>query len=544
MKNFYWPTALVRALTGAALLAGLAACGSDDDGTVVSTSTGIVEGVENANSYSFLGIPYAAPPVGALRWRAPAAATAWTDVRPAKAFGPHCAQVTTPFGTASTSEDCLYLNVYTPKGSGPFPVMVWIHGGAFYLGQSDAYDPARLVAQGNVVVTINYRLGALGFMSHPALSAEQGGTSGNYGLMDQQAALRWVRANIANFGGNANNVTIFGESAGGFSVHSHLASPGSVGLFNKAIIMSGGYALGAGAQDTLAAAETKGATVAASAAALISAATNTTVPACTTAACLRALPASVLLGAQMAAWPSGPVPSVDGTVLTKSVRQALIDGTYTKVPLIQGTTADEWRLFVALDEIGTATTAKPYLGTPLNATTYPQSIVGTFPFLAGQQTALSAAVYPASGFGGNYSVAMGALGTDLLFTCNARWSSKQQKAGASVYAYEFADRTVPALFPVSFPMGAAHTTELNYLFNIAGKAAPTATQQVVADAIVGYWSRFAATGNPNTTAAPTAWPALGTTESVMQFGDTANTLVPDAAFTATHRCSTVWTPGV
>jgi para-nitrobenzyl esterase len=534
MKNSNWPGSVARAFTSAALLAGLAACGGGDETGVASTSQGAVQGNENATSFSYLGIPYAAPPVGELRWKAPVEPAAWSGKRSAQAFAPHCAQPGTAFGTVSVSEDCLYLNVYTPKGPGPYPVMVWIHGGAFYLGQSDAYDPARLVAQGNVVVTINYRLGALGFMAHPALSAEQGNKSGNYGLMDQQAALRWVKTNIANFGGNANNVTIFGESAGGFSVHSHLASPGSAGLFHKAIIQSGAYAVANGAQPTLAAAETVG-----------SGLTATLCPT-PTAACLRTIPVTTLLAAQSVAWPSGPVPAVDGVVLTKSVRQSLIDGTYAKVPLIQGTTADEWRLFVGLDELPTATpsTAKPYLGTALNATTYPQAIVGSFPFLAGQQTALSTAAYPAAAFGGSHSVAMGALGTDLLFTCNARWSSRQQKTGASVYSYEFSDRTARPLFPTSFPMGAAHTSELNYIFNMAGNPALTAAQQTVADSMITAWARFAATGNPNAAAAPTAWPALGASESVMQFGATANTLVPDATFSAIHRCTTVWTPGV
>lgn len=527
MKRSTWPMAATRLLMATTLLAGLAACGgSDDDAPTprAQTASGVVVGNEVAGSYNFLGIPYAAPPVGASRWRAPAAPASWSGDRIAKTFGAHCAQPGTPFGSASVSEDCLYLNVYRPKTAGPHPVMVWIHGGAFYLGESDAYNPAALVAQGNVVVTINYRLGALGFLSHPALSAEQGGNSGNYGLMDQQAALRWVRDNIANFGGNAGNVTIFGESAGGFSVHSHLASPGSANLFHKAIIMSGAYALDG--QPTLAAAETVGTALGTAAAC----------PAPQTADCLRAIPVTSLLTLQADAWPSGPIPSVDGVVLDASVKSKLLAGTYNEVPVLQGTTGDEWRLFVALDELGR--------GSALAAVDYPAAITETFPYLAAQAPALAAAVYPIAAYGNSPSIALGAIGTDLLFACNSRVSSKAQAAaGNNVYSYEFNDRTFTPAFPgLSFAMGAYHTSELGYLFTMAGRTLTT-DQQAVSARLVSAWSRFALTGNPNASGS-TDWPALGATQSVMSFNADGNALVTDAAFSTTHRCSTVWTPGV
>lgn len=539
MKNkSFWTTALA----GLAMATGLVACGGGSDDVEANTANGVVRGSISGNTISYKGIPYAAPPVGARRWAAPAAAANWSGVREAKSFGPHCAQPGTAFGAASTSEDCLYLNVYAPKAPGNYPVMVWIHGGAFYLGLSNGYNPERLVAQGNVVVTINYRLGALGFMAHPALSAEPGASnaSGNYGLMDQQAALRWVRDNIANFSGNRNNVTIFGESAGGFSVHSHLASPGSTGLFHKAIIQSGAYALGVGAQATLAQSEAVGTA--------IGNANNCAAPN-NTAACLRSIPVASLLTAQSAAWPSGPVPTVDGAVLPGSVLARLSAGTYNRVPLIQGATRDEWRLFVALDEVTAPTMAKPYLGAAINAGNYETAITGTFPFLAaapfpaGFPATLATAVYNPALFGGNHSVALGALGTDLLFACNSRWSAKLQEANASVYVYEFADDTVPPFIPGrSFPMGAAHTTELNYIFD-TGSFTRTAAQDAVAASLVSAWSRFAATGNPNPAATPTAWPAFGATDQIQQFNPVGITLVPDATFSATHRCS-VWTPGV
>jgi hypothetical protein len=178
-------------------------------------------------------------------------------VRDATRFAPHCPQSAGPFGQASTSEDCLFLNVFTPRhqqAGSHFPVMVWIHGGALVSGESNDYDPAGLVAHGVTVVTVNYRLGALGFLAHPAL-ADANGQSGDYGLMDQQAALRWVQRNIASFGGNPHNVTVFGESAGGLSTLAQVASPQARGLFERAIVESGSYNL---TQASLASAESAG----------------------------------------------------------------------------------------------------------------------------------------------------------------------------------------------------------------------------------------------------------------------------------------------
>ncbi len=531
MKGLNRTAAWARVLTGIALMGLLAACGGGSQDPQVRTASGLVGGNSGATANSYLGIPYAAAPVGERRWRAPAAPASWSGVRSAQNFGPHCAQPPTPFGAASISEDCLYLNVFTPKGPGPFPVMVWIHGGAFYLGHSNGYNPARLVDQGMVVVTLNYRLGALGFLSHPALSAEQGGASGNYGLMDQQAALRWVRDNIAAFSGNPDNVTLFGESAGGFSVHTHLASADSAGLFHKAIIMSGAYALDG--QAPLGAAESIGIALAA-----------TSCPA-QDIACLRSIPVATLLASQSLAWPSGPIPSVDGRVLTDSVKAHLLAGTYSQVPLIQGTTRDEWTLFVGLDELAAPTIAKPYLGAPLTLADYQDAIIGTFPYLAAQAAGLALGVYPPAAFGNSPSLALGALGTDHLFSCNSRLSSKLQKAGANVYAYEFADTTAsPPLPGISFDMGAAHTSELPYLFTMANRPPLTASQSVVANGFVGAFARFARTGDPNTATAPGAWAPWGTQDAVWSFDAIGTRSISDDDFTAAHHCTTVWTPGV
>src|SRR5215469_802584 len=273
-------------------------------GPVTGTDNGPVRGLAVGAVNEFLGIPYAAPPVGALRWQPPQPAASWSGVRDATRFGPHCPQGATPFGQASTSEDCLYLNVFTPshkQAGSHFPVMVWIHGGALITGESNDYDPSALVADGVTVVTINYRLGALGFLAHPAL-ADANGQSGDYGLMDQQAALRWVQRNIASFGGNPGNVTIFGESAGGLSTLSQVASPQAKGLFERAIVESGSYNL---TQAPLPDAEAAGEAFAASAGC-----------ASQTAACLRSLPVSTILASENIA---GYTPNINTEVLPETL---------------------------------------------------------------------------------------------------------------------------------------------------------------------------------------------------------------------------------
>lgn len=219
---------------------------------ISQTSSGPVRGEDHTDFTAYLGIPYAKPPVGELRFAAPVAPDSWSAVRSATEYGSDCVQ-----STGGGSEDCLYLNVFRPKTAGPHPVMVWIHGGAFIFGSgAGSYVPTRLVSHDTVVVTINYRLGRFGFLAHPGLSAESdANASGSYGIMDQQLALKWVKENIDNFGGDAGNVTIFGESAGGLSVLSHLVSPASENLFDKAIVQSGSYSL---TQTPMATAQTAG----------------------------------------------------------------------------------------------------------------------------------------------------------------------------------------------------------------------------------------------------------------------------------------------
>ncbi len=503
--------ALVAALL-AALLAALpvGATAAEADNTqagaaVVATDNGPVLGMAGATVRSFLAIPYAAPPVGELRWRPPQPAARWHGLRDATEPAPYCPQPTTPYGRASTSEDCLYLNVFTPADANPadrYPVLFWIHGGALLVGGSAGYDPSRLVAKGVVVVTTNYRIGMLGFLAHRALSAESPDhASGNYGLMDQQAALAWAQRNIAYFGGDPDNVAIFGESAGGLSVHSQLASPLAAGLFRRAIVQSGAYSL---TQPSLAAAEAAG-------------------------TCLRDLPVSWLLAANTA---STIVPDVDGKVLTQSVGAAFASGRFNRVPVIEGSNHDEWRLFVASTEAET--------GTPLTAERYEAAIAATLGVSAATAHAL-ALMYPLSAYA-SPSVALGALGTDAIFACNARRALRSLAQYVPAYQYQFHDSTAPMRFfsGISFPTGAYHASEIQYLFDTPGSPVPAtlnAEQSALADAIVTYWTDFAKTGDPNA-GSVAAWPTYDAAAEQFQSLELPAP-VTRTGFALDHRCA-VW----
>jgi para-nitrobenzyl esterase len=495
---------------GALVAAAPLASASTPSGPVAVTANGAVRGLASAAADEFLGIPYAAPPVGPLRWQPPQPAASWSGVRDATQFAPHCPQVAGPFGQASTSENCLFLNVFTPKAGALHPVMVWIHGGALVSGESDDYDPTALVADGVTVVTINYRLGALGFLAHPAL-ADAKGQSGDYGLMDQQATLRWVQRNIASFGGDPRNVTVFGESAGGLSTLSQVASPQARGLFEKAIVESGSYNL---TQAPLAAAEQAGEVFATKAGC-----------ADQTAACLRSLPVSTILADQDA---SGYTPNINTEVLPESLGTAFATGNFNRVPIINGTNHDEWRLFVALSELE---------GDPVTAANY-QSMIASTLMVPAAAAAVIAAKYPLTAYP-SPSVALGAVGTDAIFACPALTIDQSVSKFVPTFAYEFNDENAPELFlpPVSFPYGAAHASEIQYVLNLPTAAfgkALTAPQQQLAAIMKADWTNFAKRGFPSP-----FWPLFnGVTQSMQS-------LVPPAPqtennFAITHNCA-FWT---
>ena len=491
-----------------------------DHAAFAVTEQGLVRGVATDTTVVFRGIPYAAPPVGALRWRPPQAPARRRDVLDATRFANHCPQIAGAFGQGSTTEDCLFLNVWAPgpeRGLGLRPVMVWIHGGALVTGESDDYDATRLVDQGDViVVTINYRLGELGFLAHPALTAESPDqASGNYGLLDQQEALRWVRRNILLFGGDPGRVTIFGESAGGLSVHSQLASPGSAGLFQRAIVESGAYQL---TQPSLAAAEAAGAAFA-------------TAAGCTdqSAACLRGLSVAQVLAAQPGGT-TGASPTIDHKFLTQSVGAAFASGQFNRVPILEGANHDEWRLFVGITELTT--------GAPLPAVAYPAAIQATLGVPAAV-VPLFVAQYPLTSFA-SPSLALSALGSDGIFDCNARFVAQKVSQFVPTFAYEFADPNAPQRFlpPVSFPYAAAHASEIQYVFDLPVTVpAPglDADQQKLAATMVSYWTTFARTGQPSSRGVP-AFPAYQASADVVQ------SLVPprpapETGFAAAHDCA-------
>ncbi|WP_344854320.1 carboxylesterase/lipase family protein [Amycolatopsis ultiminotia] len=457
-----WPGVLVLALTlvTSACVASDAAVGRAGD--VVRTASGLVRGTSTPDHRLFQGIPYAAAPVGERRWQPPAAAGSWPGERDATKPGPRCPQA--PAGGAATSEDCLTLNVWTPTaGATGRPVLVWLHGGAFVNGGGDRYGAERLVSRGDeIVVTLNYRLGTLGFLADPALGAQPG----NYGFLDQQQALRWVRDNIAAFGGDPAAVTIAGESAGGMSVCDHLVAPGSRGLFRAAIIQSGPCQ----AQASMVAAEETSVRYAAALGCRDRA---------TAAACLRALPAAKLLDSPAYVSVAGiemPGPVTGGSVIPVSPPDGARGGSAVPVPVLLGTTHDEFTYFLAQQTAS---------GKAVTRHSYPAALAKVFP-----DAAAVAATYPVDAFSGNASLAYAAAVTDWGFACPA---ARMAGSLPSVSTYEFADPTSPAAKAVSapFPLGAPHTAELPYLFDFDGKPpAFTPAQQRLADRMVDDWTAF------------------------------------------------------
>ena len=496
---------------------------------VVRIDDGLVRGASAAGLDSFLGLPYAAPPTGNLRWRPPQPAAAWSGVRDATQFGPSCPQVQVqkenPFlPPGPISEDCLYLNVYAPPVSsndqGGRPVLVWIHGGGLVQDGARNYDGTKLAADGIVVVTINYRLGALGFLAHPALASSPGGPAGNYGLMDQQAALRWVRDNIARFGGDPENVTIAGQSAGGLSVLAELVSPGARGLFQRAIVQSGTFALN---QRPLAAAEAAGETFA-------------TAVGCPdqTAACLRSLPVSDLVSPNVVEIPG----VVDGSVLPQPIGTALASGQFARVPVINGITHDEELLFVAGLGLTVSQGTNVPLAAPLNSSANYQADIAQALGVSPARATAIANEYPLSAYP-NLVVAFSLLVSDASFACPAlqvdRWTAAR---GVPTYAYQFNDNNAPVNI-LGFSLGlATHGAELPYLFDQPNTPVVLdPDQQALAASMRTDWARFAGTGNPSSHALP--WPSFNGTR-VLSLVPLQSQVTTD--FAAAHHCS-FWAAG-
>jgi para-nitrobenzyl esterase len=454
----------------------------------VQTDTGVVVGQSDGTITAFLGVPYAAPPLGQLRWRPPQPHAAWSEPFEATALGPACAQSEGGLGqNGPFSEDCLTVNVWTPRtgAAAKAPVMVFIHGGFFVHGSSnqDTYDGRALAVQGVVMVSMNYRLGALGFLAHPALTAEdEHASSGNTALLDQAAALRWVQTNIAAFGGDPSNVTVFGESAGAMTICALVVSPLGRGLFHRAIGESGSCAIFTTplhATTASAGAESLGVAVAAALG-------------CDTApdvlACMRGKPAAeVIAAAPMSLNGVSLQPNIDGYVLPEAPSAALAAGRVNPLDgIIGGTNQDEATLFTQALVIDTEAQ-------------YQAAVTLLLPSFAADALAL----YPAAAFP-TPKDAYNTLFTDVIFVCPTRGQLRGIAArGTSAYLYQL---TRPTRFGETTGLGVYHGSELPFVFgNLSLSSGMSAADRAFSNQVIGYWTRFAATGDPNGTSA-TPWP--------------------------------------
>ena len=473
-----------------------------DDPPVINAPAGKVRGQSTGALQVFKGIPYALPPTGARRWKPPLPMPKWKETRVADQYGPACVQPKARSGSiyawdiGALSEDCLSLNVWAPAKAGKAPVFVWIHGGALSTGSGGEplYDGSKLAERGLVVVTINYRMGILGFLAHPALSAEsRRNVSGNYGLLDQIAALRWVKNNIAAFGGDAGNVTIAGESAGGLSVMYLMVAPEARGLFHKAVAQSA-YMISAP--------ELRGTTHGGVAAEPVGPWLGEKLGAGDLAG-LRSMDAVALTeGAASAGY--FPFFNIDGRVLPRQVVEAIDRGEQARVPILAGFNSGEIRSLKFL--------ASPV---PADAATYEKEIRARYADLADAFLKL----YPSS------DMAESVLATtrDALYGWTSeRLVMKQTALGVPSYLYLF-DHGYPAA--VEMGLHAFHASEIPYVFGTADKtpirwpkvpATPVETQ--LSDAMLNYWASFARSGAPTADGQP-AWPAYGADRAYLAFED-------------------------
>jgi para-nitrobenzyl esterase len=485
------------------LLVLSAACAvAAEHGPVVDAPAGKVEGQMDGALRVFKGIPFALPPVGEARWRPPSAMPRWADVRKAEEFGAACYQPTVTVQTVYSrgplpmSEDCLTLNIWAPAGARNAPVFVWIYGGALVSGASREamYDGARLAERGIVVVSVNYRLGVFGWLAHPELSAESAkGVSGNYGLLDQIEALRWVKKNIGAFGGDAGNVTIAGESAGGLSVMYLMAAPDARGLFAKAIAESAYMTSTPELKERrfgTDAFEQSGVRLAAALHA-------------PNLAALRSIDAKKLADAAPAAgfvaWGI-----VDGQVLPRQLVDVFDRGEQAHVPIVAGFNGGEIRSLMAL-------APRP----PANAGEYERIIRERYADLADEFLKL----YPSATMGESILAAT----RDLMYGWTAeRLVRKQAAVGVLSYLYYW-DHGYPAEDAAG--LHAFHASELPYVFGTAAatpvnwpKIPETAQEKSLSEAMIGYWTSFAKTGKPQAANQPD-WPAYGAGHNYMAFRD-------------------------
>jgi len=481
----------------------LVACGGDADPLTITIDTGTLHGAQTGDVRHFIGIPYAAPPLGANRFRAPQPATPWTDVRAAVEAGSQCPQLLS-FAGPSNDEDCLFVNVWTPSDAHELPVMVFLHGGAFVFGSgTDKYYAGdSLAGRGVVVVTLNYRLGAFGFLAHPALATDDPmyPTTGNYGLEDQRAALQWVQRNIAAFGGDPKHVTLFGESAGGFSACVHYLSSRTHGLF-EAVISESGLCGSSVLELPLATAQAQAVALAEQ---LGCPGTDAAAIACLRGKSTDEIQAATALPTPATGMPGGPLyqpevlpaqlPTIDGLVLATSMHAAFAAGSYEPRPIILGTNRDEGTLFHS----------SIYAKEVPDETAYRAALATRFTGVDG-----IVAHYPVSAFP-SANRAIAEVTGDAFFVCPARYLARHlADHGVAVYRYSFEQALAQ---PFVADLGVFHSSELPFVFGndtfplgMIGDARP------LSDAIETYWTGMAKHHDPNS-AGGVAWPAYAASE--------------------------------
>jgi len=500
-------TGAAGAIGPASVVAAVAAAGTAGHGgssPVVRTQAGLVQGTVENGVTVYKGVPFAAPPVGPLRWRAPQLPKPWVGVKAADRFAPACAQVSRAnpalgIPAVPVSEDCLYLNIWSPAKSPDdrLPVMVWIYGGGFAAGATSmpVYDGTNLAKKGVVLVSIAYRVGPFGFLAHPALTKESGHGSGNYGLLDQIAGLQWVQRNIAAFGGDPHRVTIFGESAGGISVNMLAASPLAAGLFEGAISESGG-SFGPPKSDdeggvnvpTLATAERYGA-------AFLSALGASTIEQARRLSVERILkgPGASMMGGRF--WPN-----FDGYVLPRDEYLLYSAGLQNDTPVLIGTNADEGAIFPhPRDAASFIKMVRAQYGA------YADRILAAYPAHSDAEAARSAS----------------SLMRDTAFGWNTwTWARLQSRTGKGrVWLYYFNHRPPYPDVPYFKGVGATHGAELAYVFGNPSEQGMHFTEedQALSEAIMTYWTDFAKRGDPNGDSLPRWEPFTARHQVVMHF---------------------------
>lgn len=480
-----------RAIVAAGTMATLCSPWMSAAPDTVTVDGGRIAGVAAGGVRSFKGIPFAAPPTGDLRWKPPQPIVPWSGVKPANTFAAQCMQAPYPAGSpylmepAPMSEDCLYLNVWTAASAGAKrPVMVWIHGGAWTRGAASipTYDGAALAKKGVVVVTANYRLGVFGFLAHPELTAESPThASGNYAILDHVAALQWVQKNIAAFGGDPSRVTIFGESAGSWSVNVVQATPLAEGLFHRAIGESGAQFARIA---RLADAEKIGGALAAAVGA-------------DSLQALRATPAEALTAA-----PFRTGVNVDGWVLPEDVRTLFTRKQHSDVPVLIGSNANEW------------TTLSSPATFPKTLADYRKRIAAQFPGFAKNIDA----AYPVHA-DADIAAALLGIGRDATFTLAMRtWARMVTAAGRKAYLYQFT-RVPPG--PNAAAWGAYHAAEIPYVFGtLRNRAWPfTDADFALSERMADYWTNFAIAGDPNGAGLPSWTPYDAGAEPYLELGE-------------------------